>query len=89
MGSYGGVRGLVLTEDAEYRQIQRVARARRMTVAEWVRTALRLARDREAPLDPSRKLEAVRAFLRDSYPVGEIDEVLAEIERGYIDRSIG
>jgi hypothetical protein len=34
-----GKRLQVLIEDAEYRQIQRVARARRMTVAEWVRTA--------------------------------------------------
>jgi hypothetical protein len=79
----------VLIEEAEYRQIQRVARSRRMTVAEWVRNALRLARDRESPADPGRKLEAVRASLRHSYPVGEIDEMLAEIERGYVDRSQG
>jgi len=34
----------VLLDEAEWRQIQRSARAERTTVAEWVRRALRQAR---------------------------------------------
>ena len=51
----------VLIDDAEYRRIQRVARRNGMTLAEWVRQALRSA-FRDEPLgDRDKKLAAVRA----------------------------
>src|SRR5579864_4958129 len=37
----------VILQDAEYREIQRAARSRRMSLAEWVRQALELARRSE------------------------------------------
>jgi predicted DNA-binding ribbon-helix-helix protein len=37
----------VLLEEAEWRELHRAARARRMTVAAWVRESLRAARQRE------------------------------------------
>lgn len=74
----------VLLEDAEYRALHRVARAHRMTVAEWVRQALRNARRREPLTDVGKKLGIVRAAARHSFPTGGIDQVLAEIERGYL-----
>ena len=73
----------VLLEEDELREIQRIARTRRMTVAEWVRQALRSASEAEPLREGSRKLEAVRAAARHSYPTGEIEQVLGEIERGY------
>jgi hypothetical protein len=80
----------VLIEDSEYREIQSIARSRRMTVAEWVRTVLRLARRRETPGEPGRKLEAVRAAIRHSFPTGDMDQILSETERGYLeDRGTG
>ena len=75
----------VLIEDSEYREIQRIARSRRVTVAEWVRTALRLARHRETSGDPGRKLDAVRTAARHSFPTGEINQVPAQIERGCLE----
>jgi hypothetical protein len=77
----------VLLEEREFREIQRIARGLRMTVAEWVRQALRAASRREPLGDAGKKLEVVRAAARHSFPIGEIDQVLAEIERGYIGES--
>ena len=74
----------VLLEEDELREIQRIARARRMTVAEWVRQALRLAAESEPLREASKKLEVVRAAARHSFPTGDIEQMLGEIERGYV-----
>ncbi len=73
----------VLLDEEELEEIRQTARGQRMTVAEWVRQALRAARQREPLGDAPRKLEVVRAAARHSFPAGEIDEMLAEIARGY------
>ena len=73
----------VILKDPEYREIQRMARSRRMSIAEWVRQALALARRREPLGDVERKLAAIRAAARHESPTSDIDTMLAEIERGY------
>jgi len=73
----------VIFEDPEYREIQRIARAQRMTVAEWVRQALRAARRREPVTDTPKKLATIRSAAQHSFPTADIDQMLAEIERGY------
>jgi hypothetical protein len=70
----------VILQDPEYREIQRAARARHMSIAQWVRQALSLALRGEATDKPSRKLEAVRRAAQYGYPSGDIDQMLAEIE---------
>jgi hypothetical protein len=77
----------VLLEDREFREIQRIAQGCRMTVAEWVRQALRAASRREPLGDTGKKLEVVRAAARHSFPIGDIAQVLEEIERGYVGSS--
>jgi len=77
----------VLLEEAELRELQRVARARRMTVAEWVRQALREARRQEPLGDPAAKYRAVRAAAQHAFPTADIDQMLREIEHGYAGRS--
>lgn len=74
----------VLLEERELREIQRAARAQRMTVAEWVRQALRAARRREPTIDANKKMKAIRAAARHSFPTADIDQMLAEIESGYL-----
>jgi hypothetical protein len=74
----------VLFEEAELAEIRALARARKLTVAEWVRGALRAARQTEPVAPPERKLAVVRAASRQSLPTGDIDQMLAEIERGYL-----
>jgi len=74
----------VLLEEREFREIRRIAQGQHMTVAEWVRQALRTA-SRRAPLgDAGKKLEVVRAATRHAFPTGEIGQMLTEIERGYL-----
>jgi hypothetical protein len=73
----------VIVRDPEYREIQRMARARHMSIAEWVRQALELARRREPLGDAGKKLDAIRAAARHDYPSGDIDTMLAEVESGY------
>jgi hypothetical protein len=77
----------VVLDDAELRDIQRIARRQRLTVSEWVRQTLRAARRRAPGGGAAKKLEAVRAAVRHSFPTAEIDQMLAEIERGYTSRS--
>lgn len=73
----------VIVQDPEYREIQRVARSRHMSIAEWVRQALELARRREPLGSIGKKLAVIQRAARHDYPVGDIDAMLAEIEAGY------
>jgi hypothetical protein len=73
----------VILRDLEYREIQRVARARHMSIAEWVRQALALARRREPSSDVGKKLGVIRAAVRHDFPSADIYSMLAEIENGY------
>ena len=73
----------VILQDPEYREIQRLARSRHISLAEWVRQALDLARRREPLGRTGKKLQVIRAAAKHDYPTGDIDNMLAEIERGY------
>jgi len=74
----------VLLDEPEWREVQRAARAQHTTVAEWVRQALRAARRREPLGDAGRKLDVVRAAARHAFPAADIDQMLADVERGYV-----
>jgi methylmalonyl-CoA mutase N-terminal domain/subunit len=73
----------VIVKDPEYRDIQRAARLRRMSTAEWVRQALQQARKTEPSREVQSKLEVIRAAARMDFPTADIDHMLEEIERGY------
>jgi hypothetical protein len=73
----------VLLDDADYREIRRLARLRRSTVAAWVREALQAARRSQPSGPPGDKLRLVRAAAAHAFPTADIDSMLAEIERGY------
>lgn len=73
----------VLLDEAEFAEIRRVARRQRMTVAEWVRQALRRARQTEPTGDPRRKLAVVREASLGAYPTADLPRMLDEIEHGY------
>jgi predicted double-glycine peptidase len=79
----------VIIQDPEYREIQRAARARHLSIAEWVRRALEAARRQQPTRDARKKLAAVRAAVRLNLPPAvDIEQMLAEIEQGYLaDRS--
>lgn len=73
----------VILQDSEYREIRRVARSRRMSIAAWVRQALELARRHEPAGGVGKKLEVIRTAVQHDYPTGDIDRMLADIESGY------
>ena len=75
----------VILEDSELREIQKIAKRSRMTVAEWVRQALRAARAGESSGDPALKLEAVRKAALYEFPTADIGQMLDEIQRGYLE----
>jgi hypothetical protein len=77
----------VLVGEPEWREIQRAARAERMTVAEWVRQALRAARQASSIVGIDERLDAIRTAARHSFPTADIDQVNREIEQGYLNET--
>ncbi len=75
----------VIVDDSEYRDLQRVARRHKLTVSEWVRRAIRELALREPAQSPDRKLGMVREAARGSYPTADIEDMLKDIERGYLE----
>jgi hypothetical protein len=76
----------VLLDEAEYRELQRAARLQRVTVSEWVRQALRTLLRNTPSRAPDRKLRVVREALEHCYPAPPLDQMLREIEAGYLDQ---
>lgn len=74
----------VLLEDDEIAEIRRVAKRHHMTVAEWVRQALRAARRDEPRTDARKKLAVIREAAAGSYPTADIGQMLSEIEGEYL-----
>jgi hypothetical protein len=73
----------VLLEEDELRDIQQAAQQERLTVAEWVRQALREVRRQRPQASLERKLAAIRKASGYAAPTADIDQMLAEIEQGY------
>ncbi len=73
----------VLLEEEELREVRRAANLAQVSIAEWVRSALRARRQAAPASAPDRKLAVVRAAARHTFPSGEIGAMLAEIESGY------
>jgi len=73
----------VILDDDEMKAIAAIAQKRSMTVSGWVRTVLREARSRHPQIAGDRKIQAVRAAIRHTYPTADADQMLVEIESGY------
>jgi hypothetical protein len=73
----------VLMDDSELREIQRLARKQRLTTADWVRRELRAAAAEQQRPDAGTKLRAIDEASAHDFPAPAIDQLLAEIERGY------
>jgi hypothetical protein len=54
-----------------------------VTVSEWVRRSLRDASRRQTSGKAEERLAAIRVAAAYSFPTADIDDMLAEIERGY------
>lgn len=74
----------VLFDEAEYDRMRSLARDKGMTVAEWVRQAVRKAASEQPAGSVERKLAALRKALAFEFPTADIDQMNAEIESGYV-----
>jgi hypothetical protein len=72
----------VLMEEEELARIQGSAGLEGMTVADWVRRALKRALQERPERSRDRKIAAVRAATSHAFPAPDIEEMLAEIDRG-------
>lgn len=72
----------VLLDDEEMGEVRELAKASRLSVAEWVRQSLRQARQEQPLYDNRTKIQVVREAVRHRYPAGEIEDLLGEIARG-------
>jgi hypothetical protein len=79
----------VVLDDQELDEIKRAARKQRMTTAEWVRQALRKAQRTEPRGDAKKKFAVVHAAIAHTFPSANIDQMLQEIERGYLKDGAG
>ena len=71
----------VLLDEEEYKEIQDVARRQRMSLAEWVRQALRQAtRGHHGTMEA--KLRVIADASRHEFPTADIEVMLQEIEAG-------
>ncbi len=69
-------------DEVEFQEIRRAACARKLTVAAWVREAIRAAHRGESVPDPDKKLAVVRAAVRHDFPTADVEQMIAEIEMG-------
>jgi hypothetical protein len=72
----------VLMDDDELAKIQGSAMHEGLTVADWVRRALRRALQQHPERTRDRKIAAVRAALEHRFPAPDIEQMLQEIEVG-------
>jgi hypothetical protein len=72
----------LLVEESDFCEIGHAARLRGLSVAAWVRQAVRAELKRERAV--AAKIEAVRRAVKHSFPTGDIEQMLAEIGSGSI-----
>ncbi len=73
----------VLLDAAEHRLLQRAAKAKHLTTAEYVRQMLREGTRQQSLVDPKRKMASLKKSVTYDFPTADVDQMLAEIERGY------
>jgi len=73
----------VLLEEGDFEELRKDAARAGLPVSEWVRRALREARQRTPQRDLDSKLRAIRSAVRHEGATADIDQMLAEIEQGY------
>ena len=72
----------VVMDEAEARELRRLAESEGLTLSEWVRRVLRRAAARRAAPSVERRLAALGRALECGHPTGDIDQLLSEIESG-------
>lgn len=72
----------IVMPDEEIEVLRNCAERAGMTLSEWARHALRRAQRRQEGPSADDKLKAVERALECGHPTGDIQEILASIEKG-------
>jgi hypothetical protein len=75
----------VLLDEKEFAELRAAARRRGVSVSVYVREALREARGREPNKSLETKLRALRRAMQYDAPAPDIEQMLEETERGYLE----
>lgn len=75
----------VILSDEEATALKQAAAREGVTVSEWVRRSTREAALRQTAGRASDRLAAIRAAADFSFPTADIDVLLDDIERGYLE----
>jgi hypothetical protein len=75
----------VVISDEETASLRAAAAREGVTVSEWVRRALREAARRQTVGSVEARLSAIRTASELDFPTADIDDMLAEIESGYVE----
>lgn len=73
----------VVMDERELGELRRAARAENLTLSSWVRRVLHRAVSRQPGPSTKRKLEVIRNAARYEFPAPDIEQMNAEIARGY------
>ncbi|MBI4366436.1 MAG: antitoxin [Deltaproteobacteria bacterium] len=74
----------VLVEPREYRVFQQMALAAGVSLGEWVRQVLRRIATQSSQTNPTQKVARIRRAAEHRFPTADIDQMLREIESGYV-----
>jgi hypothetical protein len=74
----------VVVGEADLERYERSAQASGQTLSEWVRQAMNVAERERSSGDVEAKLAAIRKAATYSFPVSDIDTMLAENELRYV-----
>ena len=74
----------VLMDEEEFEELRSIARAKGMSLAAWVRGTLRRASSQVPLREKKKKIAIVRAASKHEFPAPDIEQMLAEIESGYL-----
>ena len=74
----------VLINTRDYQSWQNVSKKLGLSLGEWVRQVLNEKTNEFSLRNPNTKIESIRLFSSKNYPSGKIDQILNEIEKGYL-----
>jgi hypothetical protein len=77
----------VVMDDAELERYEETARSLGLTLSEWARQVLRAAASTVSRSDVDAKRSAIERARMHSFPAPDIEQMLVEIERGYVDEA--
>ena len=72
----------IIINDKELHSVKHASKQAHCSVSDWVRARIREGLERETPKSKETVLAAILKFAKYSGPTGDMDQILAEIERG-------